>query len=58
MTFNEWLQEVEVYGTRGERLQATFAHYDKYEWNALVEWAKAAYDAGYHSGKQDEGVPF
>jgi len=54
MTFNEWLDEMEGFGMRKERLYATFAHYDKHDWVVLVNWLKYAYEAGYQEGKQDK----
>ena len=58
MSFNRWLEGVETYSTRLERLHATFAHYDKNDWNALMRWLDAAYEVGYHDGKLDKEVPF
>lgn len=43
----EWLEEVEVFSTRYERLCATFAHLDRHDWKALESWLKAAYFVGY-----------
>ena len=59
MTFNEWLQEIEVFSTREERLQCTFSHMDKLDWNELMEWLEAAYRVGYQEGrKENQGVRF
>jgi hypothetical protein len=59
MTFNDWLQEVEGYITRFERLQATFDHMDYHDWYALTEWLEAAYRVGYQEGRnENQGVPF
>ena len=59
MTFKDWLQEVEVFSTREQRLHSTFAHMDGHDWNALMEWLEAAYRVGYQEGrKENEGVPF
>jgi hypothetical protein len=51
MTFDEWLSEIENYGTRQERFYA--------EWDAgmsdarMIEWLKAAYQMGLeHKNKE------
>lgn len=56
MTFGEWLDEIEVYSSRAERLQCDFENTMDYP--MLVKWLKAAYgvgnkhgfDSGYISG--------
>ena len=58
MTFSGWLEEVEVYSTRQERLMATFAHMDKSDWEQLMKWLSAAYEVGYEHGKTYSEVPF
>ena len=59
MTFNEWLEEIECFSMREERLQCTFSHLDKLDWKELMEWLEAAYRVGYqHGRKENEGVPF
>ena len=53
MTFNEWLD------SRIHVVQATFAHMDSHDWQALMAWLEAAYRVGYQEGrKENEGVPF
>lgn len=47
--FKEWLEEAESYGTRHERLCATFAHLDAHDHKELMRWLKAAYMMGYYS---------
>jgi hypothetical protein len=46
MTFEEWLDEIECYGTRYERLTSELPVSD-----ALIQWLRAAYDVGYEEGK-------
>ena len=59
MTFNDWLHDIEAYSVRIEHLQETFAHMDKNDWKALMNWLEAAYRVGYQEGrKENEGVPF
>ena len=59
MTFNDWLHDAEAYSVRIERLQETFAHMDKNDWKALMNWLEAAYRVGYQEGRnENEGVPF
>ena len=50
MTFDNWLDEVENYGSRLERLLETFPTADP---NALVLWLETAYNVGYEEGKKD-----
>lgn len=56
MTFDEWYNEIEGYGTRGERfdewmLSSGDGHKGK-------DWLKAAYNAGFKEGlKQDKPLP-
>jgi hypothetical protein len=47
MTFNEWLD------SRMYRVQATFAHMDSHDWQALLEWLEAAYRIGYQEGRKE-----
>ena len=59
MTFNEWLEEVECFIVREERLQCTFAHLNKHDWEEHMEWQEAAYRVGYQEGRnENQGVPF
>ena len=50
MTFDNWLDEAENYGSRLERLLETFPTADP---NALVLWLETAYGIGYEEGKKD-----
>ena len=59
MTFNDWLQEIEAWSARIERLHSSFAHMDSHDWKELMEWLEVAYRIGYLEGrKENEGVPF
>ena len=54
MTFQEWLDEIEVYSDREERLVSEFpslcsVSYDK---KRLMDWLRAAYDVGYEEGRK------
>ena len=44
--FKEWLEEVEVYSTRYERLCAAFAELDAHTWRDLMLWLHTAYMMG------------
>jgi len=44
MTFNDWLNEIEVYSSRAERLQCDFENAMDYP--MFVKWLRAAYDVG------------
>lgn len=44
--FIEWLDEIEVYSSRYERLCSTFAELDKHAWRDLMMWLYAAYLVG------------
>jgi hypothetical protein len=53
MTFDEWLDEVEVFSTREERLESDFpvlcgSSFDK---KRLLGWLRAAYDVGHDEGQ-------
>lgn len=43
--FDEWFYEVELYGTRAERLWAELNH-DGEKYRVVKEWLKASYDEG------------
>lgn len=45
-----WLNEVEVYSTRYERLRETFEHLDDNTWEQLLSWLYAAYLIGSSKG--------
>ena len=51
MTFDEWLDEIECYGSRRERLGEDLVVSD-----ALIVWLRAAYDVGYEAGQQVKQV--
>ena len=45
MTFDEWLDEIEVYSTRRERLiEGLVTYRDDHEF--VIKWLRAAYDEG------------
>jgi hypothetical protein len=50
----EWLEEVEVFHTRHERLFADFAHLNKHDWMTIESWLKAAYFTGYAARNRKE----
>jgi hypothetical protein len=47
MTFNEWLNEIEGFGLRRERIHDDLVINRDIEWRDVKEWLEAAYDAGY-----------
>jgi len=47
MKFEEWLDEIECYGSRQERLGEELPVSD-----ALINWLRAAYEVGYEQGKK------
>lgn len=53
MTFDEWLNEVEVYSTRVERLMEELGP-PFYDTHILLKWLKAAYKVGYEQGLEDD----
>ncbi len=54
-TFKEWLDELEGYSIRMERVYddlITITHKDNTnKWKYTKEWLKAAFDAGYYAGE-------
>jgi hypothetical protein len=51
MTFNEWLNEIEGFGLRVERIHDDLVINRDIEWRDVKEWLEAAYDAGYSHGQ-------
>jgi hypothetical protein len=51
MTFNEWLNEIEGFGLRVERIHDDLVVNRDIEWRDVKEWLEAAYDAGCSHGK-------
>ena len=54
MTFEEWLDEIEVYGSRMERLMDDINNINSPHpsYNDLILlWLRAAYEVGYEEGK-------
>lgn len=49
MTFDEWLDEIENFGLRRERLGEELPESD-----VLIKWLRAAYEVGYEQGKKDD----
>lgn len=50
MTFDEWLNTIEVYSTRRERLLDALDNCnDRY--NTVISWMEAAYQMGYEHAK-------
>lgn len=56
MTFKEWLDEMEGYGCRMERLMWEFPGInDRPQRERLLQWLEAAYDVGHeHGAKQHD----
>lgn len=52
--FLEWLDEIEVYSSRYERLCASFTELDAHGWKDLMMWLYAAYLVGCQ--EKEEGV--
>jgi hypothetical protein len=53
MTFNEWLNEIEGFGLRAERIHNDLVKdRETNGWLDVREWLEAAYDAGYNHGSQ------
>jgi hypothetical protein len=46
MTFNQWFNEIEVFGIRSERFYDELAHYKEGSDTDMVKWLKAAYEVG------------
>ena len=44
--FKDWLEEVEVYSSRYERMCNTFIDLSVQEWQDLMTWLHAAYKKG------------
>jgi len=44
--FKDWLEEVEVYSSRYERMCYTFTDLSAHEWKDLMDWVHAAYTVG------------
>ena len=51
MTFNEWLNEIEGFGLRVERIHDDLVGHRDVWWTDVKEWLEAAYDAGYEHGR-------
>lgn len=49
MTFDEWLDEIEVFSSRYERLAGDLPVSD-----TLINWLRAAYEVGYEEGQKNE----
>ena len=47
--FKDWLEEVEVYNSRYERLCCTFLDLSPHEWKDVMTWLSAAYAVGYNT---------
>ena len=51
MTFQEWLDEMEGYSARWERLYYELPECDE---DTLTKWLRASYDVGYEEGRKDD----
>lgn len=47
MTFNEWLNEIEGFGLRVERIHDDLVVNEEVRWADIKQWLEAAYNAGY-----------
>ena len=52
MTFNEWLNEIEGFGLRVERIHDDLVVSREVRWTDIKEWLEAAYNAGYDHRSQ------
>lgn len=50
MTFDEWLDEIENYSARWERLYCELPDCDEY---TLTKWLRAAYEVGCDQGRKE-----
>ena len=57
MTFDEWMNEVEVYSTRKERLVEGLHTY-RDDVDFVIKWLEAAYKVGYESAPYPADPPF
>jgi hypothetical protein len=48
--FDNWLDHIEVYSARWERLYSDFSSLDTEEKQLLIMWLKAAYEVGLEFG--------
>lgn len=56
MTFEDWLNELEIYSTRRERLiEGMMTYRDDTEY--VIKWMRAAYNEGVKAASQHEPVP-
>jgi hypothetical protein len=54
MTFDEWLDEIEVFSSRYERLISDLPDMTFEERNRLLVWLNAAYDVGVEYGENNK----
>ena len=54
MTFDEWLDEIEVFSSRYERLISDLPDMDYEQRSNLLVWLRAAYEVGVEHGKTNE----
>ena len=54
MTFEEWLNETEVFSSRLERLYEDLNDYQGDNIEIITQWLKAAYDVGYETGMKNK----
>jgi hypothetical protein len=52
MTFEEWLNETEVFSSRLERLYEDLNDYQGDNIEIIIKWLKAAYDVGVEHGEK------
>ena len=54
MTFDEWLDEIEVFSSRRERLFEELLDYQGDNPEVVLKWLEAAYNVGYDEGGNHE----
>lgn len=53
MTFDQWLNEVENWSTRGERLDDTFGYLTPSQFKDVYEWMRDAWCVGYNHRNEE-----
>jgi len=54
VTFEEWLNETEVFSSRLERLYEDLNDYQGDNIEIITRWLEAAYDVGYGAGMKNK----
>lgn len=53
MKFEDWLNEVENFSTRHERLLYDLSDYQDGDFSIIERWLKAAYHVGFDAGQEE-----